>query len=102
MSQPEIVLAAGEEHVVSLASLAMAGYRWSAAVSGADPAVVAVALRRGELAAGSKPGVSAPEQAVLRGLRAGQAHVRLEQRRPWEHDQPAAQVLEFDVTVRAQ
>jgi predicted secreted protein len=89
-----------EEHVVSLASLAMAGYRWSASVSGADPEAVSVQLRRGEIDASRRPGASVPEEAVLRGVAPGVAHVRLEQRRSWERDQPPAQTREFDVTVR--
>jgi predicted secreted protein len=95
-----IVLSVGEEHVLALASLAMAGYKWSGSVSGADAGAVALVLRRGELPAGSNPGVSAPEEAVLRGVRPGRALVRLELRRPWERDQPAAQRVEVQIEVR--
>jgi predicted secreted protein len=95
-----IRLAAGEERTLPLSSLATAGYRWSASVSGAEPGVVAVELRRGEPAAGGKPGASAPEEAVLRGIRPGHALVRLEQRRPWESDRPPAQAVALQVEVR--
>ena len=45
-------------------------------------------------------GLSAPEEAVLGGIRPGRALVRLQQRRPWERDQPAAQMVELQVEVR--
>jgi hypothetical protein len=77
----------------------MAGYRWSGSVEGPDPGAVELELRRGETSPGAKPGASAPEEAVLRGIRSGRAVVRLEQRRPWERDQPAADVLELKVDV---
>ena len=95
-----VVLAIGEERTLSLRSLATAGYQWSGSVSGADPGAVTLELRRGEPPAGSKPGLSAPEEAVLRGIRPGRALVRLQQRRPWERDQPAAQLVELQVEVR--
>lgn len=79
----------------------MAGYQWSGSVNGADPGAVTLELRRDELPAGSKPGLSASEEAVLRGMRPGRAVVRLQQRRPWEGDQPAAQLVELHVEVRA-
>jgi predicted secreted protein len=95
------VLDIGEERTLSLRSLAMAGYRWSGSVSGRDPGAVTLVLRRGELPAGSKPGLGAPEEAVLRGIRPGRALVRLQQRRPWERDQPPVQLVELQVEVRA-
>lgn len=97
----DVVLATGEEHTFALTSLAMAGYRWSASVAGPNPGAVTVELRRRELNAATKPGVSAPEEAVLRGVHPGRVVVRLEQRRPWEGDAPAAQVVELRVQVRA-
>jgi predicted secreted protein len=97
----ELVLAIGEERTVALTSLAMAGYQWSGSVGGPDPGTVALELRPGELPPGSRAGLSAPEEAVLRGIHPGHAIVRLEQRRPWERDRPAAQVVELEVVVRA-
>jgi len=94
------VLAIGEERTLPLRSLATAGYQWSGSISGADPEAVTLELRRGNPPTGSKPGLSAPEEVVLRGMRPGRALVRLQQRRPWEHDQPAAQLLELQVDVR--
>jgi predicted secreted protein len=99
-SESHIVLAIGEERTITLASLAMAGYQWSGSVSGADPGAITLQLRRGEPPAGSKPGPSAPEEAVLRGIRPGHALVCLHQRRPWERDQAAAQQVELKVEVR--
>jgi predicted secreted protein len=96
-----VVLAKGEQRTLSLRSLAMAGYQWSGSVSGADPGAVTLELRRGEPPPGSKPGLSAPEEAVLRGIRPGRAVVHLQQRRPWERDQPAAQLVELQVEVHA-
>ena len=99
-STSQVVLAIGEERTLSLSSLATAGYQWSGSVGGADPGAVALELRRGEPPPSGKAGATAPETAVLRGIRPGHVHVRLEQRRPWEADQPAAQVLELEVEVR--
>lgn len=95
----EVVLAVGEEHAVPLSSLAMAGYRWSGTVEGPEPAAVTVELRRGEASPALRAGASVPEEAVLRGIRPGRAVVRLEQRRPWERDQPPAGMLELHVEV---
>ena len=100
--ESHVVLAVGGERRLPLPSLAMAGYRWSGSVSGEDTGAVALHLRRGEFQPGSKPGLSAPEEAVLRGIRPGRAVVRLEQRRPWESEQPPAQLLEVKVEVRPQ
>jgi predicted secreted protein len=100
--ESHVVLAVGGERRLPLPSLAMAGYRWSVSVSGEDTGAVTLQLRRGELRPGSKPGLSAPEEAVVRGIRPGRALVRLEQRRPWESEQPPAQLLEVKVEVRPQ
>ena len=95
-----MVLGVDEELRIALKSLAMAGYRWQGAVSGPDPDAVRLELHPGELPAGSKPGHSAPEEAILRGIRPGRAIVRLQQRRPWERESPAAELLELEVEVR--
>ena len=89
----------GEERTLSLSSLAMAGYRWSGSVQGTDPGAVDLELRRDEPSPAARAGESAPEFAVLRGVRSGRAVVRLEQRRPWETDQPPADVIELRVEV---
>lgn len=80
----------------------MAGYRWSGSVQGPDPGAVELEVRRGEAAPGARVGASAPEEAVLRGVQSGRAVVRLEQRRPWERDQPPAKMIELEVTVGGQ
>jgi predicted secreted protein len=95
----EITLAVGEERIVPLSSLAMAGYRWSGSVEGPDPVAVGLELRRGEISPAARVGASTPEEAVLRGVRPGRAVVRLEQRRPWEADRPPAEVVELHVEV---
>jgi predicted secreted protein len=100
-SAKHIVLAVGEEYTIALRGLAMAGYQWSGSVTGASPGAVTLELRRGELQAGSKAGLSVPEAAVLRAIRPGHALVRLQQRRSWERDNPPAQLLELHVDVRA-
>ncbi|MGZ4183591.1 MAG: protease inhibitor I42 family protein [Solirubrobacteraceae bacterium] len=92
----------GEERTLPLSSLAMAGYRWSGSVQGPDPGAVTLELRRGEPSPAARAGASAPESALLRGVRPGLAVVRLEQRRPWERDQPPADVLELQVEVGGQ
>ena len=89
----------GEQRTLALSSLAMAGYRWSGSVQGADPGAVDLELRRDEPSSAARAGESAPESAVLRGVRPGRAVVRLEQRRPWETDQPPADVIELQVDV---
>ena len=89
----------GEERTLALSSLAMAGYRWSGSVQGADPGAVDLELRRDEPPSTARAGESAPESAVLRGVRPGRAVVRLEQRRPWETDQPPAGLIELHVEV---
>jgi hypothetical protein len=77
----------------------MAGYRWSGSVQGDDPRAVQLELRRDEPSSAARAGESAPESAVLRGVRPGEAVVRLEQRRPWEGDHPPADVIELHVRV---
>lgn len=98
-----IVLSSGEVRTLALRSLAMAGYQWFGALTGDDPECVSLTLRRGEIKSASKPGVSVPEEALLRGVRPGRAVVRLEQRRPWEveENEPPAQFHEIGVEVRA-
>jgi predicted secreted protein len=94
-----LTLAVGEQRVIPLRALSTAGYRWSGAVSAADPPAIALEVRRGNPPPGAPPGQSAPEEAVVRGIRQGKALVRLEQRRPWEHTLAPAQVLEIKVEV---
>ena len=94
-----LTLSVGERRVLPLRALSTAGYRWSGSVSGPEPAAIALEVRRGELTPGGPPGPSAPEEAVVRGLRPGRAVVRLEQRRPWEDARAPAQVLELQVEV---
>ena len=99
MPTPEMALLVGEERTLPLSSLAMAGYRWSGSVQGPDPGAVALELRRCESSPAPRAGESAAESALLRGVRPGRAVVRLEQRRPWEHDQPPADTIELLVEV---
>ncbi|MGN6169213.1 MAG: protease inhibitor I42 family protein [Solirubrobacteraceae bacterium] len=94
-------MAVGEEHRLPLSSLAMAGYRWSGSVKGPDPGAVELELRRDAPSPGVRAGESAPESAVLRGVRPGLAVVHLEQRRPWERDKPPADLIELRVVVGA-
>jgi predicted secreted protein len=93
-------LAVGEKRAVPLRALATAGYQWSQSVSGPDPTAIAVEIHRGELPPGTPPGRSAPEEAIVHGLHPGQATVRLQQRRPWERDQPPADTLDLHIEVR--
>lgn len=94
-----LTLAVGEQRAVALRALATAGYQWSQSVSGPDPTAIAVEIHRGELPPGTPPGRSASEEAIVHGLHPGQAFVRLEQRRPWERDQPPARTLDLHVEV---
>ena len=95
-----LTLRVGEEHSIPLPALATAGYRWSGSVGGPEPVAVALEVRRGEPPAGAPPGRSAPEEAVVQGVRPGRAVVRLEQRRPWEDGAPAS-LVEVRVEVSA-
>lgn len=93
------MLVVGEQRTFPLSSLAMAGYQWSGSVGGDDPGAVTVELRRVTPGPSARPGLSAPEEAVVRGVRPGSAVVRLEQRRSWERDRPPAQLFELEVQV---
>ncbi len=98
----QIVLAVGEQRTFPLSSLAMAGYQWSGSVGGDDPGAVTLLLRRAEPPSTTRPGLSAPEEGVVRGIRSGSAVVRLELRRSWEGDRPPAKFLELEVQVGGQ
>lgn len=99
MTSDTLTLAVGERRAIPLRALATAGYQWSQSVGGPDPAAIAVEIRRGELPAGTPPGRSAPEEAMVQGLHPGHATVRLEQRRPWEQDTPPARTLHLHIEV---
>ena len=92
-----LTLHVGERHTIALRALATAGYRWSGSVGGAEPAAVALEVRRGEASPDAPPGASAPEEAVLQGMASGRASVRLELGRPWER--VPAEVIDLDVEV---
>jgi predicted secreted protein len=80
-----IELRVGEEHLVTLAGLGTAGYRWGAEVEN-DPEVVDVVRTDGEPPATEAVGTSASEAFTLRAKRPGSVRIRFAQRRPWERD----------------
>ena len=92
-------LAVGESRTFPLASLAMAGYRWSGSVGGDDPGAVAFEVRRAALPPSIKPGLAVPEEAVVSAIRPGRAVACLEQRRSWEDQGAPALRVEVQVEV---
>jgi len=81
-----IELRVGEEHLVTLAGLGTAGYRWGVEVEDGGEVVDVVRM-------GGKPpetaavGASANEAFRLRAKRPGSVRIRFAQRRPWEQDE---------------
>jgi predicted secreted protein len=80
-----IELRVGEEHLVTLAGLGTAGYRWAPEVEG-DGEVAEVARTGGEPPATEAIGASASEAFTLRAKHPGSVRIRFAQRRPWEKD----------------
>src|SRR5436190_706114 len=52
-----LTLDVGERRTIALRALATAGYRWLGSVGGAEPAAVALEVRRGEASPDAPPGV---------------------------------------------
>jgi predicted secreted protein len=81
--------------------LGTAGYVWQHELGG-DATAVEVTWRRGPLPEGAMTtavGASAREVATIRALRPGTARLRLEQRRPWEADEPPLHSHDVEVHV---
>ena len=94
-----VQLRVSERHSLRLAGLGTAGYRWAPEVGG-DDAVAEVVSAGTEEPAGEGVGASRAELFTIRALRPGVAHVRFEQRRPWEPlDLPPANVHEVELHV---
>ncbi len=92
-------LGVGDEQTIALPGLGTAGYMWQERVIG-PPDVIAISWSRG-FAPGIEPaaiGVSAPERITIRGVRPGEAQLRLIQVRHWEPDE--APINERRITVR--
>lgn len=85
-----------------LAGAGSAGYAWTVQVTGTPGAVEASvrAAPRPPVAPGTLPyGGSHPQVLALRGLRAGQAEVRLELRRPFGGTRPPRARQDLTVIV---
>jgi predicted secreted protein len=93
-------LVVGDEQTIALPGLGTAGYMWQERVIG-PPDVIAISWSRG-FAPGIEPaaiGVSAPERITIRGVRPGEAQLRLIQVRHWEPDEAPINGLKRRITV---
>jgi predicted secreted protein len=96
-----VMLRAGQEVVVRLASNRTTGYRWSL-VAADDPvlALLASPVYVPDPAAAGAVGVGGTEVWRLSAFRAGAQTLSFEYRRPWERDTAAARTVSLSVTVR--
>src|SRR5690348_6575719 len=87
----QLTVAAGDEALVRLPSLATAGYEWAATAE--DPRIVDASIRfedASSLAVESSPAFVAHELLVLSGKKPGRTTVRCSQQRSWEAVDPSA------------
>ena len=92
-------LKVGEEYVLELPGLAVAGYIWQEDLE--QSGVIAVRWTRGVLP-GSAPlavGQSVPEKVGIRALVPGELTLTLSQRRPWERNRPPVRSHTIHVSV---
>ncbi len=95
-----IQLAVGDEHLVTLAGLGTAGYKWTAEIDGdaevAEVAEAAAPPLDPEVAVGA----SASEAFALRARQSGSVRIRFALRRPWEPgDVPPARERTIELRV---
>jgi len=91
-----VVLRAGEETAIRLPSLSSAGSEWSVEVDDGEAVSVEEAAREG---APGPPGSSADQVFRVAAVRPGEALLRFEQRRPWEHGVAPHDTRTFRVVV---
>jgi len=96
-----VMLRAGQEIVVRLASNRTTGYRWTL-VAADDPvlALLASPVYVPDPAPAGGVGVGGTEVWRLSAFRTGAQRLSFEYRRPWEHDTAAARTVSLSVTVR--
>lgn len=89
----DLHLRVGEEETFPLPNHGAGGYRWQVVVSG-DSATASIAYDESGRAPALSPGLGERLGQVLhvRGVRAGQGRLALEERRSWEQGTPAAAV----------
>ena len=93
-----IKIKVGKSSIITLKSLAAAGYLWSYEVEKKD--VVSVSEDRLATASGkAKPGESFPERFSFRALKPGTAKVVFSQKRSWEQNKAAIAIQIFTVIV---
>lgn len=96
-----IAVPVGGRFAVELVGVPTAGYVWAVAEK---PAFLSDAVESSgnTTTAQSKPGFTGGnhwEVFTLQAITAGEGKLKLEQRRPWEKDEPASQT--FSVTIRS-
>ena len=94
-----VALRPGESHEVALPGRTTAGYTWMVTVD--DPSVVAVAEKPRTPSDTGPPGAPTEQVYVVTAIGGGLAHVRFEQRRAWEPDEPPADARTVCVEVGA-
>jgi len=95
-----VTLRPGERATVRLPGLGTVGYQWTSRMDGDSGAVqVSISTAPAEEIAGSPPGVSVDEIAVIEGRRPGRTTVILEQRRAWENKPEPRDRRIIDVVV---
>ncbi|MVN20507.1 protease inhibitor I42 family protein [Mucilaginibacter arboris] len=93
-----IRLNAGKSSIVSLKSLASAGYMWSYQVDRKD--IISVSEERTDAPSGRlKAGESLAEKFRVQGLKPGTAKLIFSQKRSWEQNTTAISTLIFSVIV---
>lgn len=93
-----IKLNTGKSSIISLPSLAAAGYLWSFRVDRKD--VISISEDRSISSAKNvKPGQSFPEKFRVQALKPGTAKLIFTQKRSWEQNTAAVSTLIFSVVV---
>lgn len=92
-----IKLSTGKSSIITLKSLATAGYLWSFQLDRKD--VVSVSEEKSETTSHLKAGESLPEKFRLQGLKPGTAKLIFIKKRSWEQNTAAISTLIFSVVV---
>lgn len=100
-AQGRATLAVGQVLEIALMANASTGYQWQVVSDGAPSLVRTTGPATPPPMDTQPPMPGAPSLARwwFRAERPGEVRLRLEYRRPWEKDAPAAQVAEYGVTV---
>ena len=93
-------LAVGQILEVALEGNAGTGYQWQVVEPGQPQLAAIAAPAEATTAAPSRPGGPTLQRLRFRAEQPGQARLRLEYRRPWERDEPAARSVDYRIDVR--